>query len=96
MVQRNLFPKSKLFAWTKGALGTEFNLDDDFQASKLLNRLVQLNVSRRMGTNGNEYNKVENVFAYRNRTARKPEQVVQELEELGYEPEPPPAWPEDN
>lgn len=89
----NYSPKSKLFAWAKGALGPKFNPDEDFQASKLLKKRVQLGVSRRIGTNGTEYNKVEAVYTYRQAPPRKPEAV---LDEMGYPPEPeaPPAWEE--
>jgi hypothetical protein len=87
----NYSEKSKLFGWNKAALGAKFNPDDAFQASKMKNKKVQLQVSRRIGTNGTEYNKVESVFAYRNPAPRKPEVIV---EELGYEPEPPPVWDE--
>jgi len=91
----NYSPKSKLFAWTKAALGQKFNPDEDFQASKLKGKQVHLQVSRRMGANGTEYNKVEAVFSHRQALPRKAEEINAEIgfDEVE-EPPAPPVWDE--
>jgi hypothetical protein len=92
--------KTKLFAWTRAALGPKFDPNADFDGDLLLNRPVLLNVSIRVSTNGGEFNRVETVLPL---PRKQPRPIAQIVQELGYEPEqqnapeppPPPTWVED-
>ncbi len=53
-------PKTKLWGWTKVALGTEFDPDSNFNGDRLLGKKVKLTVLRKQGENG-EFNKVDDV-----------------------------------
>lgn len=86
----NYTEKTKLFKWSKAALGAAFNPDADFKASALVGKRVMLNVSVRISANGNEFNRIEDCSQIRQPARRKTEAEINR--ELGYsdEGEPPP------
>ena len=87
----NYTEKTKLFKWSRAALGSAFNPDADFKASALIGKRVMLNVSVRISANGNEFNKIEDVSPIRAPARRKT--VADINNELGYSEEgeqPPP------
>jgi hypothetical protein len=58
----NYSEKSKLFSWTKAVLADTFDPKADFDTDWLLGQQVLIQVSKRMGTDGNTYNKIEAVL----------------------------------
>ncbi len=58
----NYSEKSKLFLWTKAVLADTFDPKADFDTDWLLGKKVLIQVSKRMGTDGNTYNKIETVL----------------------------------
>jgi hypothetical protein len=58
----NYSEKSKLFGWAKSVVGDTFDPKADFDADWLLGKRVLVQVSKRMGTDGNTYNKIESVL----------------------------------
>jgi hypothetical protein len=77
----NYSEKSKLFAWTKGALGDGFDPQADFEAAPLIGRRVLINVSQRMSATGTVFNKIEAVMPLPTRQTQKvqPKPVQQKL-----------------
>ena len=58
----NYSEKSKLFGWAKSVLGDTFDPKADFDTDWLLGKRVLVQVSKRMGNDGNTYNKIESVI----------------------------------
>jgi hypothetical protein len=82
----NYSEKSKLFAWTKAALGAEFDPMAEFEAAPLFGREVLVNVSKKVSATGTEFNKIEACMplpaqvgpAPEVKTKQQPKQPVQE------------------
>jgi hypothetical protein len=55
---------SKLYKWYAAALGSQFDPTADFKSSLVIGKDVQIDVSVKLGTDGNRFNKVENVLAF--------------------------------
>jgi len=53
-------PKSKLWGWTKAALGREIAEGEDFDSEAVVGKVVRLTVVTKAGDNG-EYNKIADV-----------------------------------
>jgi hypothetical protein len=58
-------PRSKLYAWTRAALGSDILPDYDFNSDDLLGRMVMVTVVIRPNDDGAEFNRVENIRPYR-------------------------------
>jgi len=59
----NYSEKSKLFRWARAALAGDFDPSADFQAAKLINKRVLINVEKNVSANGGEFNKVVDIMA---------------------------------
>jgi hypothetical protein len=59
----NYSEKSKLFRWTRAALTGDFDPSADFQAAKLINKRVLINVEKNVSANGGEFNKIVDIMA---------------------------------
>jgi hypothetical protein len=59
----NYSEKSKLYRWTRAVLAGDFDPNADFQASKLINRRILVNVEKNAGANGGEFNKITDILA---------------------------------
>ena len=57
-------PKSKLWAWTRAALGREITESEDFDSEAIVGKVVRLVVVTKAG-DGGEYNRVAEVKAAR-------------------------------
>lgn len=58
-------PRSKLYGWSRAALGGDILPDYDFNSDDLLGRPVMVTVVIRPNDEGAEFNRVENVRPYR-------------------------------
>jgi len=59
----NYSEKSKLYCWTWAALAGDFDPNADFQASKLINRRILVNVEKNASATGGEFNKITDKLA---------------------------------
>jgi hypothetical protein len=59
----NYSEKSKLFRWARAALAGDFDPSADFQAAKLINKRVMINVEKNISANGGEINKIVDIMA---------------------------------
>ena len=87
----NYCEKSKLYRWTRAALSGNFDPNADFQASKLINRRVLVNVEKNSSANGGEFNKITDIMAVP-RDKTKQEATAPERQPM---PPEPPAPPDD-
>jgi len=64
--------KSKLFAWAKAAFARDIPLGWDLQVDTLLNRAVILAVTKKVGQDGSEYNRIDSVLPMRALAVKAP------------------------
>jgi hypothetical protein len=76
----NFSEKSKLFAWTKAALGSEFDPTADFEAAPLFGRAVMVNVSKRVSATGTMFNKIEACLPLPGKSKAQPKQPAQPVQ----------------
>jgi hypothetical protein len=80
----NYSEKSKLFSWAKSVLGDTFDPNVEFDSDWLLGKRVLVQVSKRMGADGNTYNKIESVMSIQKQSApQQPEPAQPTPEAIG-------------
>lgn len=77
-------PKSKLYRWTNTILG-RIPEGYDFDSDDVLNKRVLVSIGRKIGTDGQEYDRIEDVKPLRAATTKTLKELNAELEAVDAE-----------